>query len=140
MRSASIMVCALASLLVARSVHAQSLFPPPVLDAPPLDVDFQFHDDLRVAAQTQEGASKTTAEGGAQAATSGTTTSGAESTGSQCQCPDCQTAETAHACDKCPRVNNVNPAWGLTIGGNITLDALFNSSRPVAPGTPFFLA
>jgi hypothetical protein len=36
-------------------------------------------------------------------------------------------------------VNNINPAWGLTIGGNITMDALYNSSRPVAPGTPFLL-
>lgn len=37
-------------------------------------------------------------------------------------------------------MNNVNAAWSLLIGGSITLDALFNSARPVAPGTPFFLA
>jgi hypothetical protein len=52
-----------------------------------------------------------------------------------CMCP-----ETAHACEECPRVNNINPAWGLKIGGKISLDALYNSSRPIAPGTPFFLA
>lgn len=33
----------------------------------------------------------------------------------------------------------MNPAWGLKLGGTISLDAFFNSARPVAPGTPFFL-
>jgi hypothetical protein len=37
-------------------------------------------------------------------------------------------------------VNNLNPAWNLLIGGTATLDMLYNSSRPVAAGTPFFLA
>ena len=48
--------------------------------------------------------------------------------------------EPAHPCEECPRVNNLSPAWGVTIGGTISLDALYNSARPVAPGTPFFLA
>ncbi|HEX5103024.1 MAG TPA: hypothetical protein VFV87_04395 [Pirellulaceae bacterium] len=51
-----------------------------------------------------------------------------------CECP-CPPA----ACLPCPRINLINPCWQLLVGGNITLDMLFNSSRPVAPGTPFFL-
>jgi hypothetical protein len=57
----------------------------------------------------------------------------------RCHCLCCKCPETAHPCEECPRVNNINPAWGLMIGGTISLDALYNSSRPVAPGTPFFL-
>jgi hypothetical protein len=36
-------------------------------------------------------------------------------------------------------VNNLNPAWNLILGGTLSLDMLYNSSRPLAPGTPFFL-
>ena len=36
-------------------------------------------------------------------------------------------------------MNNINPAWTLIVGGWITTDAMYNSARPVAPGTPFFL-
>jgi hypothetical protein len=52
-----------------------------------------------------------------------------------CECP-----EKAQPCDPCPRVNNLNPAWSLKLGGTLSLDMLYNSARPVAPGTPFFLA
>lgn len=52
----------------------------------------------------------------------------------RCQCP-----ETAQPCQECPRVNNINPAWSLILGGWVTADTLFNSARPIAPGTPFFL-
>jgi hypothetical protein len=52
----------------------------------------------------------------------------------QCLCP-----EPAAPCQPCPRVNNINPAWSLILGGWITTDTMFNSARPVAPGTPFFL-
>lgn len=51
-----------------------------------------------------------------------------------CECP-CPLAP----CLPCPRINLVNPCWNLLVGGNITLDMLYNSGRPVAPGTPFFL-
>lgn len=51
-----------------------------------------------------------------------------------CECP-CPPAP----CLPCPRINLINPCWNLLVGGNITLDMLFNSGRPVAPGTPFFL-
>jgi hypothetical protein len=56
-----------------------------------------------------------------------------------CHCESCQCPEQPMPCDPCPRVNNLNPAWHLTLGGMITTDMLFNSARPVAPGTPFFL-
>ena len=36
-------------------------------------------------------------------------------------------------------MNVSNPCWNLLVGGNITLDMLYNSGRPFAPGTPFFL-
>jgi len=53
----------------------------------------------------------------------------------QCLCP-----EPAAPCQPCPRVNNINPAWSLILGGWVTTDTIYNSARPVAPGTPFFLA
>jgi hypothetical protein len=58
----------------------------------------------------------------------------------QCACTMCECPETAKDCELCPRVNNLNPAWSVYVGGAINLDMLYNSSRPVAPGTPFFLA
>jgi hypothetical protein len=51
-----------------------------------------------------------------------------------CECP-CPPAP----CLPCPRINLINPCWNLLVGGNITLDMLYNSGRPVGPGTPFFL-
>ena len=63
-----------------------------------------------------------------------------ESICSCCQCAPCQCPETPQPCQPCPRVNNVNPAWSVILGGTISLDSLYNSARPVAPGTPFFLA
>jgi hypothetical protein len=59
-----------------------------------------------------------------------------------CHCSKCQClcTEQAQPCQECPRVNNLNPAWSLTLGGWITMDSLYHSARPVAPGTPFFLA
>lgn len=59
---------------------------------------------------------------------------------SDCSCADCLLSEQPQKCDNCPRVNNLNPAWSLKIGGTAQLDALFSTARPVAPGTPFFLA
>ena len=62
-----------------------------------------------------------------------------------CQCPCCHCAPCEcpcppAACLPCPRINLINPCWQLLVGGNITLDMLFNSARPIAPGTPFFLS
>jgi hypothetical protein len=68
----------------------------------------------------------------------------AEMPGPDCPCPDCcswpcQCPCPPAACLPCPRINLINPCWQLLVGGNITLDMLYNSARPVAPGTPFFL-
>jgi hypothetical protein len=59
-----------------------------------------------------------------------------------CHCAKCQclNPEKAQPCQQCPRVNNLNPAWSLTLGGWITMDSLYHTDRPIAPGTPFFLA
>jgi hypothetical protein len=57
-----------------------------------------------------------------------------------CDCAPCECLERPAPCDKCPRINNLNPAWRVILGGSITADALYNSARPVAAGTPFFLA
>jgi len=56
-----------------------------------------------------------------------------------CHCAPCECPCPPAACLPCPRINLVNPCWQLLVGGNITLDMLFNGARPVAPGTPFFL-
>src|SRR5262245_40871723 len=56
-----------------------------------------------------------------------------------CHCAPCECPCPPAACLPCPRINLVNPCWQLLVGGNVTLDVLFNSARPVAPGTPFFL-
>jgi hypothetical protein len=58
----------------------------------------------------------------------------------RCHCMCCMCPEPAKPCDPCPRVNNLNPAWNLVLGGWVTMDSLYNSARPIAPGTPFFLA
>jgi hypothetical protein len=57
-----------------------------------------------------------------------------------CHCAPCQCPCTPAECLPCPRINLLNPCWQLLVGGNVTLDMLFNGARPVAPGTPFFLA
>jgi hypothetical protein len=57
-----------------------------------------------------------------------------------CRCSPCECPEPAQPCQPCPRVNNLNPAWSVILGGTISMDMLYNSSRPIAPGTPFFLA
>jgi hypothetical protein len=57
-----------------------------------------------------------------------------------CPCAPCECPEQPQPCDPCPRVNNLNPAWRVMLGGAITADMLYNSARPIAPGTPFFLA
>ncbi|MFZ5833188.1 MAG: hypothetical protein ACOY3P_24130, partial [Planctomycetota bacterium] len=43
-------------------------------------------------------------------------------------------------CIDCPRVSTLNPYFNVRIFGALKLDMLFNDPRPVAPGTPFFLA
>jgi hypothetical protein len=58
---------------------------------------------------------------------------------SGCCCWPCECPCPPAPCFPCPRVNLINPCWQLLIGGNVTLDMVFNGARPIAPGTPFFL-
>jgi hypothetical protein len=58
---------------------------------------------------------------------------------SDCCCWPCECPCSPAACLPCPRINLINPCWQMLVGGNITLDMLGNTARPVAPGTPFFL-
>jgi len=51
-----------------------------------------------------------------------------------CHCP----AEPA-PCIDCPHVSTLSPYFNVNIFGTLKLDMLFNTARPVAPGTPFFL-
>jgi hypothetical protein len=57
-----------------------------------------------------------------------------------CCCAPCQCPLPPADCLPCPRINLANPAWQMLVGGTVTLDMIGNSARPVAPGTPFFLA
>jgi hypothetical protein len=57
-----------------------------------------------------------------------------------CRCFPCECPLPPAACLPCPRINLLNPSWQLLVTGNITLDMIGNTARPVAPGTPFFLA
>src|SRR5262245_57167791 len=46
----------------------------------------------------------------------------------RCHCLSCECPEKPQACDPCPRVNNLNPAWSLKLGGTLSLDMLYNSA------------
>ncbi len=125
-------------MLVARLAPAQLLEPAATLNSQSEDVGFEFRDILRVAYQEQDPdlsfPNRDSVESPADESLPCT-----ENVCPQCHCATCNCAETPHPCEECPRVNNINPAWGLKIGGTISLDAFYNSARPVAPGTPFFL-
>jgi hypothetical protein len=160
MRPAVFTRCLLASLSLASFAAAQSLHHPAAPNAGNLPhVDFEFDQALRAASFEQE-MPPDPCEGMANPIGGETdpTTSATDPLAGEvdplaadsssdvvcpcprCHCLCCKCPETAYPCEECPRVNNVNPAWGLKLGGIISLDALYNSARPVAPGTPFFLA
>lgn len=50
---------------------------------------------------------------------------------------ECQLPEAP--CIECPRVSTLNPYFNVHIFGALKLDMLFNSKRPISPGTPFYL-
>ena len=54
---------------------------------------------------------------------------------SRCQCPPPEAP-----CIDCPHVSTLKPYSNLHIFGLLKADMLFNSSRPVSSGVPFFLA
>ncbi|MCP4941678.1 MAG: hypothetical protein GY924_06800 [Planctomycetaceae bacterium] len=55
-------------------------------------------------------------------------------------CHSCQCPLPEAPCVDCPRITTLNPNYNISIFGALTLDMLYNSARPVSPGTPFFLA
>lgn len=62
--------------------------------------------------------------------------------GCDCDCGCCSMCLSAPEapCVDCPRVTTLNPYYNVRVFGNLTTDMLFSESRPVAPGTPYFLA
>lgn len=76
---------------------------------------------------------------------SATVPCGKGSTSSCCRCGhcglySCQCPQEPAPCVECPHVSTLQPYWNLSIFGSLVTDAIFCTSRPVAPGTPFFLA
>jgi hypothetical protein len=55
-------------------------------------------------------------------------------------CSACQCPLTPAPCVECPRTSTLNPYYNVNVFGTVTLDMLFNTRRPVSPGTPYFLA
>ena len=138
MRNAVIALGVFAGLVAINFARAQSVgTASAVAPQPPPEGDFKFLDFLPAPPLSQEPSSGAPHNQNAVPQSSETPCVGC--TCPQCCCAPCQCPEPAHPCEKCPRVNNVNPAWGLLLGGTISIDALYNSARPVAPGTPFFL-
>jgi hypothetical protein len=59
--------------------------------------------------------------------------------GKKCGCYVCECPLPEAPCIDCPRVSTLNPYFNVHIFGALKLDMLFNSKRPISPGTPFFL-
>ena len=55
-----------------------------------------------------------------------------------CGCYPCQCPLPQAPCIDCPRVSTLNPYFNVNVFGALKLDMLFNTARPLAPGTPFF--
>lgn len=56
-----------------------------------------------------------------------------------CGCYPCQCAQQPAPCVPCPRLSTVSPYWNVGVFGIVQANMLFNTARPLAPGTPFFL-
>ena len=128
----------------AQSLGLQHL--PPV-DAVIRPVGFEGDSEFGLAIDPTAGDTTPTPAGGAPPTTSvtATPTCPAAMPCENCPCADCccwpcECPCPPAPCLPCPHINLINPCWNLLVGGNITLDMLYNSGRPVAPGTPFFLA
>jgi hypothetical protein len=66
--------------------------------------------------------------------------SSGKSCGCSCGCFPCLCPPPPAPCIDCPHVSTVNPYFNVNVFGALKLDLLFNSKRPISPGTPFFLA
>ena len=52
-----------------------------------------------------------------------------------CLCP-----QQPAPCIECPHVSTLQPYWNVNVFGALITDILYNTSRPIAAGTPFLLA
>lgn len=57
-----------------------------------------------------------------------------------CKCHSCECPLQPAPCIPCPHVSTAFPFYNLSIFGALQGNMLFNTARPVGPGTPFFLA
>lgn len=55
-------------------------------------------------------------------------------------CHSCECALPEAPCVDCPRMTMQSPYFNINVFGALKLDMLFNETRPISPGTPFFLA
>jgi hypothetical protein len=141
MRAAFFGQCLAAFALSVSFAEAESLRQVAALDPESLPrVNFEFSGALHAEGLQEEPAADSAAEQSADPLTGDEALQNVCAPCPKCCCLCCKCPEPAHPCEECPRVNNLNPAWGLTLGGTISLEALYNSARPVAAGTPFFLA
>ena len=56
-----------------------------------------------------------------------------------CGCCPCQCPQTEAPCIDCPRVSTLNPYFNVSVFGALKADVLFNTARPISPGTPYLL-
>lgn len=57
-----------------------------------------------------------------------------------CGCYPCECPLAEAPFIECPRGSTLSPYFNISFFGALKLDMLFNSARPIAAGTPFFLA
>jgi hypothetical protein len=57
-----------------------------------------------------------------------------------CHCHSCECPLQPAPCNPCPHVSTLFPFYNVSVFGALQGNMLFNTARPVGPGTPFFLA
>ena len=56
-----------------------------------------------------------------------------------CRCYPCKCPLPEAACIDCPHISTLSPNYNINIFGAVVGDMLFNESRPISPGAPYFL-
>jgi len=56
-----------------------------------------------------------------------------------CGCYPCECPQPEAPCIDCPRVSTLNPNFNVSVFGALKADVLFNTARPLSPGTPYLL-
>ncbi|TWT81291.1 hypothetical protein CA13_27420 [Planctomycetes bacterium CA13] len=56
-----------------------------------------------------------------------------------CGCYPCQCPQPEAPCIDCPRITTLNPYFNVNLFGALKADVLFNTARPLSPGTPYLL-